>query len=301
MILGLVGPTAIGKSALALQLAKELNTNIISADSMQIFKEFNIGTAKPSNEEMSRIKHYMINIVDPCDSFNSNNYSQQVDKIITLENDKGQIPFMVGGTGFYFDSTLYEMDFENSVDYDLRKELNNYLILNGALELHNLLMKYDIESAMKIHPNNTKKVIRAIEIYKTTGLKKSDGNLNNKKLKYENIIFELTINREVLYKNIEKRVDKMIDNGLFDEVFNLMKYVPIDAQSMQGIGYKESVNYLKGNCTKEQTITSIKQNTRNYAKRQITYFKRLNTIKLDADLSANENINIINSIIKRYI
>ena len=297
LILGLLGPTAVGKTELSLILAERLGTDIISADSMQIFRGFDIGTAKPSVEERRGIVHHMIDIADPCEYFSSRDYADMCDKTIETLSQNGKIPFVTGGTGFYFDSLFKELDFENSVDDNVRRELNEIYEKEGAERIYAILKEEDPVSAAEIHPNNVKRVIRAIEIFRTTGTKKSEGSGENRKERYPNVIFELCREREVLYSRIEKRIDIMLENGLIDEVARLMETVPISAQSMQGIGYKEFVPYINGEISKEQATENLILNTRHYAKRQLSYFKRMNTVKLDA---TRNPIDLADEILRIY-
>ncbi len=300
LLIGLLGPTASGKSDLAFSLAEKLGTDVISADSMQIYKGFDIGTAKPTKEEQKRVFHRLIDIAEPDEYFSSQDFAERCDKEISDLVYMGKTPLIVGGTGFYFDSLLYELDFEGSANEDVRTELNELYKEKGAEYLHGLLREIDPDSAEDIHPNNVKRVIRAIEIYKTTGRKKSSGSGKQRKKRYEKaVIFELSRNREELYARIDARVDKMIENGLIGEVDGLYGTYGADCQSMQGIGYKEIVPYLDGKCSLEEAINAIKLNTRHYAKRQLSYFKRMNTIKLDASLKTDKLLEIIDEEIKK--
>lgn len=299
MILCLLGQTAIGKSCLSLKLAKALKTDIISADSMQIYKGFDIGTAKPSLSERQEVVHHMIDIAQPCDYFSSSDYAEKAEICISDANKKGKIPFLSGGTGFYFDSVIFPNDFDNSVDLNFRSEIKQFYEENGKVALHKMLEKVDPQSASEIHSNNVKQIMRAIEIYVTTGKRKSEGNKIREPKYKDCVIFQMTMPRVKLYERIEKRVDEMISIGLLSEVEKLYGEVDKSCQSMQGIGYKEIVAYLEKKCTLEDAIALIKQNTRNYAKRQETYFKRMNTIKLDAEKGDEFNLDLILSILEQ--
>lgn len=299
ILIGLVGPTAVGKSELAFSLAEKFGTYILSADSMQIYKGFDIGTAKPTAEEQRRVPHRLIDIVEPESYFSSMDYAERCDEEIAICRRENRIPLIVGGTGFYFDSFLYKTDFEGSVDENVRKELNAVYEEKGGDYIYEMLKKIDPESAADIHPNNVKRVMRALEIYMTTGRKKSSGSGKQRKKRYENaVIFELARERKDLYSRIDGRVDKMISDGLITEVEGLLRKIGKDCQSMQGIGYKEFVPYLNGECSLSEALDNVKLNTRHYAKRQLSYFKRMNTILLDAYLPTKELIEIIEKTIE---
>lgn len=271
----IAGPTAVGKSALALALAQKLGSCIVSADSMQIYKGMDKGTAKPSKAEQAAVKHYMIDIVEPNCEFNAFMFAQQAEPII--EGNPNAV--VVGGTGLYFESLIYGLDF--SADDDtvrLRNELWQYCEQNGREALYELLKEKDAEKAEKIHANNVKSVIRALEILSKGGETKPKA----REPKREYVLFALNDDRDTLYDRINKRVDKMIDSGLVDEVRRLSELYDTRAQAFQAIGYKEIVEFLNGKTSLEQAVELIKQHTRNYAKRQITFIKRLNPIWLDA-------------------
>lgn len=281
-ILCLTGPTAVGKSKLALQIAKLLNTRLISADSMQIYKGLDVGTAKPSIAEQKSVKHEMIDILLPNQSYSSFLYKQDVNKILDTMTD--EIPFVVGGTAFYIDSVLYKLDYNYNQDSEkTREELWAYYNKHGADSLHKLLEDIDSASSERIHKNNVKRVIRALEIAKN-GQIMSEG-YGNREKEHDFVLFALNLPREKLYERIEQRVDEMIRDGLIDEVRTVYdKYKDKNLQSMQAIGYKEVITYLDGGATLNETIELIKKNSRNYAKRQITYLKRMNPIWLDAEV-----------------
>lgn len=272
----LTGPTAVGKTELSIQLAKSLNAEIISADSMQIYKYMDIGSAKVTYDEMNNIPHYMIDEVYPDTPFSVSEFQRRASNYIDLINKKGKNVIITGGTGLYLSSLIYNMDFAKSdSDSKLRQELEEELKLKGPEFMHEKLEKLDPDAAERIHPNNTKRVIRAIEVC-MNGEKMSDFSSDLKyNEKYEPIIIVLNRNREHLYQRINKRVDIMIEKGLVDEVKNLLDrgYSP-DLTSMQGIGYKEIIKYLKGEYSFDEAIEIIKRDSRRYAKRQITWFKR---------------------------
>lgn len=296
-LLIICGATASGKTDLSVKCAKKLNTEIISADSMNIYKGLDKGTAKPTTEEMSGVLHHMIDVVSPFDTFTVSDYKQQATPIVDdiLLSDK--TPVICGGTGFYIDSILYDFSYGNGkFDPSIREKYLSLAQEKGNQFVYNILTEKDIETAKKLHPNDTKRVIRALEIYHT-GVMKSQ--LNDKKVsKYEYRAYAIDYDREVLYDRINKRVDLFIDNGLIDEVNDLVKRgVTIDNQCMQGIGYKEIYSFIKGELSLNESIELIKLNTRHYAKRQITYFKRLqNIIWLKPDKTENLVERIIDDL-----
>lgn len=285
-ILILTGPTAVGKTALSIELAKELNAEIVSADSMQIYRKMDVGSAKISEDEMDGVVHHMIDIVDPDQEFSVADFHDMSTGIIYDIHSRGKLPIVTGGTGLYLNSLIYEMDFAGSnADPKIRKELEGILESKGKDHLHNILRSYSLDAARRIHPNNTKRVIRAIEVYMTGG----DMGDFSKDLKY-NKNFEPTIvilnrDRKILYDRINQRVDIMFDMGLLEEVQSLhsMGYTS-HIQSMKGIGYKEVLEYLDGKLSLEEAIDLLKKSSRRYAKRQITWFKRYeDALWLDMD------------------
>jgi tRNA dimethylallyltransferase len=272
----LTGPTAVGKTNLSIQLAKNMNMDIISADSMQIYKHMDIGSAKVTEDEMDGVKHYLIDEVTPDYSFSVSEFQQRANDYINEIIKSNKLPLVTGGTGLYLNSIIYNMDFAKSdADNKLRDQLRLELEENGIDYMHEKLKKLDEDAAARIHKNNTKRVIRAIEVC-MSGKKMSDFS-NDLKLneKYEPIIIVLNRDREHLYKRIDKRVDIMINQGLENEVKHLlgMGYTK-DLVSMQGIGYKEIIKYLDGEYTYDEAIEIIKRDSRSYAKRQLTLFRR---------------------------
>lgn len=275
------GPTASGKSDMAVRLAKKINGEIISADSMQVYREMNIGTAKVTPEEMDGIYHYGIDILNPNEEYNIEIFQKMSKKAIEDIYSKGKIPIICGGTGFYIQSVLYDIDFDKSADADdtIRTELTNILESQGTDALFNILKEVDPKSSELIHPNNTKRVIRAIEYYKITGNKISEHNEkeSQKDSPYDYHFFVLNDDRDALYKRIDTRVDKMVTEGLLDEVKAVYnKWSPLSKTAREAIGYREIIDHLEGQCSLEESIEAIKQNSRRYAKRQITWFKREN-------------------------
>lgn len=274
----LTGPTAVGKTALSIKLAKKLNGEIISADSMQVYKYMNIGTAKITKEEMQGIKHYLIDEFNPDEEFNIAKFKQYADMYINEIYKKNKLPIIVGGTGFYIQSVLYNIDFEETEkNNEYRKNLEDLAKEKGAEYLHNMLKEIDEQSAIAIHPNNIKRVIRAIEYFNQTGHKISKHNeeQRQKQSPYDFKYFVLNDNREEIYKRIDNRIDIMIENGLINEVKNLidMNYSR-DLVSMKGLGYKEILAYLYGEISLDEAIYILKRDTRHFAKRQLTWFKR---------------------------
>ncbi len=275
-----VGATASGKSQIGVNLAKKYNGEIISCDSMQVYRDMNIGTAKITSEEMQSIPHYMIDIVNADAQFSVGEYASMADKAINDIISRGKVPIIVGGTGLYVDGILYPMTFGGDKNIEIRAELESQFALYGKEYMHSMLAEIDPIDAQKIHPNNVKRVLRALEIYKTTGTCKSNLQEKNKDLKYEVCMIALDVDRNVLYQRIDTRVDKMFEIGLLNEVKQLLSNgVGFENQSMQAIGYKEFKNYFNATKTLEETVEIIKQNSRNYAKRQLTWFKKYDFAK----------------------
>lgn len=274
----LTGPTAVGKTALSIGLAKRINGSIISADSMQIYKHMDIGSAKITKEEMCGVKHYLVDELEPYEEFNIYRFKEMALEALKEIYAEGKIPIIVGGTGFYIQGLLYDIDFsETNADEEYRNEMENYAKENGAHALHELLREVDPESCELIHENNVKRVIRALEYYHLTGEKISEHNKKEKEKEspYNFAYFVLNDFRENLYSRIDLRVDKMVEAGLLEEVCALkdMGYTP-DMVAMQGLGYKEILWHLDKRCTLNEAIETIKQETRHFAKRQLTWFRR---------------------------
>ena len=276
-ILCVVGPTASGKTDYAVELALKCGGEVVSCDSMQIYKHMGIGTAKPTADEMKGVKHHMIDIIEPNESFSVARFSEMARECIDDILLRGKTPVLCGGTGLYFDSTINNINFiQMDTDEEYRKDLESAAKVFGNEYVYKILKRVDEESAESIHPNNLKRVIRALEIYKTTGKKKSE--LDKEQLSeplYEPEITGLMRDREVLYDRINKRVDIMMEKGLVDEVSDLIKIgIDTDATSMQAIGYKEIIEYLDGKTSLSDAVDKIKRESRRYAKRQLTWFKR---------------------------
>ncbi len=297
------GPTAVGKTKISIELAKRISGEIISADSMQVYKGMDIGTAKVTAEEMQGVPHHMIDILDPREDFNVVEFAKRVKEIVSYLHEKDRIPILVGGTGFYIQSVLYDIDFtDNDNDMTFRHELEEEAKEKGGEVLHERLKAIDPEAAESIHPNNVKRVIRALEFYEKSKGKISEHNKEQraKKSPYEYHYFALTNERNLIYANIEKRVDLMLDMGLVEEVRTLLKNgVPRTNVSMQGLGYKEIAAFLEGEISLEEAIYILKRDTRHFAKRQITWLKREpDVIWFDKSRMSDEEIlsNMINMI-----
>ncbi|SJZ34152.1 tRNA (adenosine(37)-N6)-dimethylallyltransferase MiaA [Garciella nitratireducens] len=274
----IVGPTAVGKTEISIEIAKRLDGEIISADSMQIYKYMNIGTAKPTKEEIQDIPHYLIDEVEPDQEFNVALFQKKAFEYIDIILSKKKLPIIVGGTGLYINSLIYPLNFTESVsDWEYRNKLNKVADEKGNIYLYNLLEKIDPESAKKIHPNNRKRVIRALEVYKKSGKKMSHykKEMIKKDSPFSFIMIGLNMDRQLLYEKINQRVDIMIEKGLIKEVRDLLnKGYDKNLISMQGLGYKEIIQYLEGRCTLEEAVYIIKRDTRRFAKRQLTWFRR---------------------------
>ena len=291
------GPTASGKTALSIELAKKINGEIVSADSMQIYKDMNIGTAKPTMEEMQGIKHYLLDFVSPEERYSVAQYKQDAKVAIKEIIKKGKTPIIVGGTGLYVDSLIYEIEYNDiKIDEKYRKELEKIVEEQGLEILYKKAVEIDPVAMKKISPNDRKRIMRVLEIYKTTGKTKTQQELESRKnpVEYDYKIFAINWDREILYQRINKRVDIMIEQGLIDEVKDILKKYDKFPTAMQGLGYKEVVDYINGIYTKEEMIEKIKMETRRYAKRQLTWFrKNKQTMWLDGKNDIQNNINII--------
>ena len=292
----IVGPTASGKTAVSIELAKKINGEIISSDSMQIYKDMDIGTAKPSKEEMQGIKHYLLDFVEPDKSFNVAKYKSMAESAIEEILKKGKVPIIVGGTGLYVNTLVDGIEFADVPgDEEYRNELIEKGYREGAMSIYKELEKVDSESAKKIDPNNIRRVARALEIYKVTGKTKTQLDIESRKeVKYDYRLFGMEWDRETLYNRIDLRVDKMIEAGLIDEVRNVTEKFKISNTAVQGLGYKEVIEYINGHITKEEMIEKIKGETRKYAKRQLTWFrKNKQTIWLNGLDDIQNNLKII--------
>ncbi len=276
IVIVIVGPTASGKTSASIELAKALNGEIVSADSMQVYQEMNIGTAKPSLEEREGIVHYLLDVVPPHEEFNVTKYKELAEKAIDDILAKGKLPIVVGGTGLYVSSLTSAIQFsEVPEDKTIREKLNQLAIEKGPLFLHEELAKVDKESAQKIDPNNVRRVIRALEVFYITGKTKTKLDQESiQETKYRYLQYGITWEREALYQRIEKRIDIMLQEGLVEEVEKLSHQYTLSKTAMQGIGYKEVLAYLNQQLTYEEMVEKLKLETRHYAKRQMTWFKR---------------------------
>lgn len=278
----IVGPTAVGKTDISIEIATKLQGEIVSSDSMQIYKYMDIGSAKPTKEEIKDIPHYLIDEIDPTMPFSVSDYQKLAKKYIQHITEEGKTPIIAGGTGLYVNSILFEMDFSAMPsDTAFRESLEKEVQMHGNEHLHNRLKEIDAQLAKRIHPNNVKKVIRAIEVYEQTGKIIKDFEesfIPNTDYKY--ILIGLDRDREELYDRVNKRVDILIKAGLVEEVEGLIKKGLTEENiSMKGIGYKEVIGYLNGEYDLDHAIWLIKRNTRRYAKRQLTWFRRYDDIK----------------------
>ena len=297
-VIVIVGPTASGKTSLSIELAKKINGEIVSCDSMQIYKDMDIGTAKPTQEEMQGIPHYLIDNVEPNQRYSVADFKKDAENAIEEILSKGKTPIVVGGTGLYIDSLIYGIEYNDiKLDEKYREELMEISETQEGLEkLYEEAKKIDEKAMEKISPNDKKRIIRILEIYKATGKNKTEQEIQSRKneVKYDYKVFGINIERPILYERINKRVDTMLEQGLIDEVKKLIRKYPEFPTAMQAIGYKEIVQYLNNELTKEEAIEKIKQETRRYAKRQITWFKRIENIKwLNGLEKTQNNIDII--------
>ena len=302
IVIVICGPTASGKTALSIELAKKIEGEIVSADSMQIYKDMNIGSAKVTPEEMEGIKHYLIDFVSPDERYSVANYKQDAKKAIEKIISKGKTPIVVGGTGLYVDSLIYEIEYNDiEIDEEYRRKLETIKEKEGLDILYKKALEIDPKAMEKISSNDSKRIMRVLEIYHSTGKTKTQQEFESrtKEIPYDYRVFAINMNREKLYDRINKRVDIMLEKGLVNEVKNLLKKYNNFPTAMQGLGYKEVKDYLEGNLSYEEMINKIKQESRHYAKRQLTWFrKNENTIWIDGLNDTNDNINTILEEIK---
>ncbi len=297
-IIVIAGPTATGKTDIAIELAKKIDGEVVSCDSMQLYKYMDIGSAKPTEEEMSSVKHHLIDEIDPREPFSVAIYRDMAKAAINDIFSRGKTPIIAGGTGLYLNSLLYDMDFSNAEkDDELRSKLEKEAEELGAEHIHSRLVELDPARAAKIHSNNVKKVIRALEC-----AIRGDGiadfkELNERTSDYDALLIGITRDRKELYERINLRVDIMIEEGLIDEVKHLMNIGLSDSDiSMKGIGYKEVIDFLNGKVSLDEAVEKIKRNTRNLAKRQITWFKRYDDMKW-IDISGLSKEDVVEEII----
>lgn len=277
----IIGPTAVGKTKLSIEIAHRLNGEIISGDSMQIYKGMDIGTAKITPDEMEGVPHHLIDIKEPDDDYSVAEFQEAARPLIDEITDKNKMPMIVGGTGLYIQSVLYNYQFtESPSDPEFRKRLELELTQKGEHAIHELLAQVDPESAKRIHPNNTRRVIRALEIFHCTNIPMHEHlKQQENELLYDVALIGLTMDREVLYQRINQRVDIMVENGLLKEVKSLYDQGLRDTLSIKAIGYKEIYDYFDGKVSLEEALDQLKQNSRRYAKRQLTWFRNKMDVK----------------------
>lgn len=296
-VIVICGPTASGKTSLSIELAKKINGEIISSDSMQIYKDMNLGTAKPTKEEKQNIKHYLLDFIKPDERYSVAEFKKDAENAIEEILQKGKTPIIVGGTGLYVDSLIYGIEYQTiELDEEYRKELEEIAEKEGLEKLYEQAKKIDSKAIEKISKNDKKRIIRILEIYKSTGKTKTEQEIESRKkeLKYDFKVFAINMDREKLYNRINQRVDIMIENGLIEEVEVLLKKYSKFPTAMQGLGYKEVVEYIEEKISKEEMIEKIKMETRRYAKRQITWFKKnKQTIWINGEKDKKENIKFI--------
>lgn len=304
-LLILTGPTAVGKTALSIALAKALDGEIISADSMQVYRHMDIGSAKVTTEEMDGVRHHLIDVLDPREPFNVTRFQAMAQEALKEIQARAHLPIVVGGTGFYIQALLYDIDFtEHKEDTTLRSELEALLESRGPVYLHDMLREIDPESAALIHANNSRRVIRAIEFYHMTGMPISEHNRHEreKQSPYRFYYYVLSCERETLYERIDARVDQMLGAGLLDEVKTLRDMgCGRGLVSMQGLGYKEMLDYLDGMISWDEAVRVLKRDTRHFAKRQITWFKRERNVRwLQLEKFGNDRGRILAHIVDEF-
>ena len=301
----LTGPTAVGKTELSIHLAKHIGGEIVSADSMQIYKYMDIGSAKIKTDEMDKVPHHLIDVLEPNEEFNVFRFQEMAKEVIDGIYQRGNIPVIVGGTGFYIQALLYDIAFSKEEDhFFIRAKLEKIADEKGSLYLHECLRTVDPDSAETIHPNNQKRIIRALEFYEMNGYPISEHNRRErqKEAAYDFCYFILNDDRAHLYEKIDKRVDTMLEQGLVEEVRKLKKMgFHKDMVSMQGLGYKEILSYLDGECTLDEAVYLIKRDTRHFAKRQLTWFKReRDVIWIEKGAFSYDNKKILNFMLEKF-
>ena len=296
-VIVICGPTASGKTRLSIELAKKLDGEIVSADSMQIYKEMNIGTAKPTKEEMQGIKHYLLDFISPDQRYSVAEYKKDAIEAIEKIIEKGKVPIVIGGTGLYINSLIYGIEYpEIEIDLNYREELEKIAETEGVNKLYEMTKKIDAEAMKTISTNDKKRICRVLEIYHATGKTKTEQERESRKNgpKYNYLVFGINMEREKLYDRINRRVDIMLEDGLIEEVKEISEKYKEFPTAMQGLGYKEVVQYLNGDISKENMINKIKMETRRYAKRQLTWFRRYENITwLNGLGDVQKNIDII--------
>jgi len=300
-LLVLVGPTAVGKTNLSIELAKTWQAEIISGDSMQVYRSMDIGTAKISNDERQAVPHYLIDICEPEDAYSAADFQADAASAIQQIAAKGKLPFIVGGTGLYVESLCYRYQFAPlGSDEGFRVEQEQYALQEGNEALHLKLALIDPDAAERLHPNDVRRVIRALEVFHLTGQTFSEQQKGQvKESPYELCLIGLTMDRAKLYRRIELRIDQMLEEGLLDEVKALLaRDLPPSAVPMQALGYKEIAMYLKGECSYEAAVELLKRDTRRFAKRQLSWFRHMQDIHwIDMDQNFNNNLQLIHGII----
>lgn len=296
-VIVICGPTASGKTKLSIELAKKINGQIVSADSMQIYKDMDIGTAKPTTNEQQGIKHYLLDFVSPDERYSVAEFKKDSKNAIKEILEEGKIPIVVGGTGLYIDSLIYEIEYNDiKIDENYRNELEEEIKIKGLESLYEKALKIDPKAMKIISQNDKKRIMRVLEIYHETGKTKTEQEelSRSKEVEFDYKVFAINMDRQILYDRINKRVDIMIKDGLVEEVSNLIKKYKTFPTAMQGLGYKEVVKYLEEELSHDEMVEKIKQETRRYAKRQLTWFrKNKQTVWLDGQADINENIDII--------
>ncbi len=281
-LLVLIGPTAVGKTKMSIEIAKALGCEIISGDSMQVYRQMDIGTAKITKEEMQGIPHHLIDIHEPDEAYSVAEFQEECSRLIADIHARGKLPFIVGGTGLYVESVCYGFQFaEAGEDKAFRQEQADYAERYGAEALHARLAEVDPESALRLHPHDQRRIIRALEIYHLTGIPLSAQlKSQTRESPYQLCLVGLTMDRQMLYKRIEARIDEMLEQGLVEEVSSLLDkgYGP-DLVSMQGLGYKQIISYLQGEATLEEAVAILKRDTRRFAKRQLSWFRHMKEIQ----------------------
>ncbi|CAM3845740.1 MULTISPECIES: tRNA (adenosine(37)-N6)-dimethylallyltransferase MiaA [Paenibacillus] len=295
-LLVLIGPTAVGKTKMSIEIAKAFDCEIISGDSMQVYRGMDIGTAKITKDEMEGVPHHLIDIHEPDYPYSVAEFQEQSQRLIAEITERGKLPFIVGGTGLYVESVCYGYRFsESGADEEFRKEQFRYADEYGAEALHRRLAEVDPESAERLHPNDLRRVVRALEVFHVTGIPLSSQLAPQKKESpYRLCLVGLTMDRQMLYNRIEERIDLMLKQGLVEEVAALMKkgFGP-GLVAMQGLGYKEIVSYLQGECSYEEAVTLLKRDTRRFAKRQLSWFRHMKDIEwVDVTDSGNFSANV---------
>lgn len=303
-LLAVVGPTAVGKTKVSIELAKALDGEVINGDAMQVYKGMDIGTAKTTQEEMQGIPHHLFDFKDPDEPYSAAEFQALALPLVTEINERGRLPIVVGGTGLYIKALTHHYHFgKGEADPDFRKEMEHIVATEGADRLYEKLKAIDPESAERIHPNNVRRIIRALEIYHATGVPASQRRKREERSPYILTTVGLTMDRARLYRRIDERVDRMIEEGLLNEVKRLYESGVRDRPSVQAIGYKEIYAYLRGECTMETAIDRLKKNSRRYAKKQYTWFRRQMDVRwfdVDEGLTDKKISEIMHFVAGKY-